>query len=59
MGKQYELMPYLGKSMLKNKEYQVNWEPEFNYLVDTLPRLLPLSASELWDAKRYSVKKCR
>ena len=23
--------------MLKNQEYQVKWEPEFNYLVDTLP----------------------
>ena len=22
--------------MLKNQEYQVKWEPEFNYLVDTI-----------------------
>ena len=36
-GKQYDLRPYLGKSMLKNQEYQVKWEPEFNYLVDTMP----------------------
>ena len=36
-GKQYELRPYLGKSMPKNREYKVKWEPEFNYLVDTPP----------------------
>ena len=36
-GKQYERRPYLGKSMPKNQEYQVKWEPEFYYLVDTPP----------------------